>query len=163
MTGGSNPFLPQTYLVPVDENQKDIRLSQYLNDLALSINSKDSGVYDTLETITGQKYLPVFSTAPASNATYRDVFRVIVNFGSLPNTGTKSVAHGLTIGSTWTVTRLYGAATNPSNSFIPLPYASPTLANNIELNVDGTNVNVITGSDRTAYTASYVVLEYMKV
>ena len=163
MTGGSNPFLPQTYLVPVDENQKDIRLSQYLNDLALSINSKDSGVYDTLETITGQKYLPVFSTATASNATYRDVFRVIVNFGSLPNTGTKSVAHGLTIGSTWTVTRLYGAATNPSNSFIPLPYASPTLANNIELNVDGTNVNVITGSDRTAYTASYVVLEYMKV
>ena len=43
------------------------------------------------------------------------------------------------------------------------PYASCTdVAHNIELNVDGTNVNITTGIDRTAYTIVYCVLEYIK-
>lgn len=162
-TGNPNNLLPQTYVIPEDPSEKDVKLSQYLNDIATATNTKDSGIYDAIETITGQSFLPTFSNQTGSNVNYRTVFRLTIDFGSLPNTGTKSVAHGLTIGSTWSVTKLYGGATNPSTSFIPLPYASPTLANNIELNMDATNVNVITGSNRTAYTRSFIIVEYIKV
>jgi hypothetical protein len=43
-----------------------------------------------------------------------------------------------------------------------LPYASPTDADNIELSVDVTNVSITTGSDRTGFTTTYIVLEYIK-
>lgn len=162
-SGNPNNLLPQNYIIPPDPEEKDIKLRQYLNDIATATNTKDSGIYDATEVITGQSFLPLFSTQTGANATYRTVFRLTVDFGALPNTTTKSVAHGLTLGTTWAATKLYGAATDPSTSFIPLPYASPTAANNIELNMDGTNVNVVTGSDRTGYTVCYIVVEYVKV
>jgi hypothetical protein len=46
--------------------------------------------------------------------------------------------------------------------YIPLPYASPTLVNNIQLSVDATNVTITTGIDYSAYTVTYVILEYIK-
>lgn len=162
-TGNPNNLLPQTFIIPSEPEEKDLKLSQYLNDIATATNTKDSGIYDAVETITGQSFLPTFSTQTGANATYRTVFRKVVDFGSLPNTGTKSVAHGIVFGSTYSVTKIYGASTNPSTSFIPLPYASPTLANNISLNLDGTNVNVTTGSNRTAYTRTFIIIEYIKV
>lgn len=162
-TGNPNNLLPQTYIIPEDPSEKDLKIRQYLNDIATATNTKDSGIYDAIETITGQSFLPTFSTQTGANVTYRTVFRLTIDFGNLPNTATKSVAHGLTLDSSWSVTKLYGAATDPSTSFIALPYASPTLVNNIELNMDGTNVNVITGSDRTAYTRCFIIVEYIKV
>ena len=162
-TGNANNLLPQTYIIPDDPEEKDLKIRQYFNDIATATNTKDSGIYDAIETITGQSFLPLFSTQTGANATYRTVFRKVIDFGALPNTTTKSVAHGITIGSTFSATKVYGAATDPSTSFIPLPYASPTAANNIELNLDGTNVNVTTGSDRTGYTRCFVIVEYIKV
>lgn len=162
-TGNPNNLLPTTYIIPENVSEKDLVIGQYLNNIATATNTKDSGIYDAVETITGQSFLPTFSTQTGANATYRTVFRLVIDFGALPNATTKSVAHGLTLGSTWSVTKLYGAATDPSTSFIPLPYASTTLANNIELNMDATNVNVTTGIDRTGYTRCFIIVEYIKV
>lgn len=88
---------------------------------------------------------------------------MVVDFGALPNTGTKSVPHNITVTGSTIWTRYYATATYPGSSGIPIPYASPTLANNIEINVDATNVNITTGSDRTAYTTTYVILEYLQL
>lgn len=162
-TGNPNNILPTNYIIPENLEQKDIKLRQYLNDIASATNTKDSGLYDAIETITGQQFLPTFSTQTQANATYRTVFRKVIDFGALPNTATKSVAHGITFGSTLSATKIYGAATDPATLWIPLPYASPTLANNIELNLDATNVNVITGSNRTNFTRCFIILEYIKV
>ena len=162
-TGNPNNLLPTSYVIPDDLEQKNIKLRQYLNQIATALNTKDSGIYDATETITGQSFLPLFSTQTQSNVTYRTVFRKVIDFGALPAAGTKSVAHGITFGSTFSVTKIYGAATDPSSSFLPLPYASPTLTNNIELNLDATNVNVIVGTNRSAYTRCFVVVEYIKV
>lgn len=159
--GNPNTFLPQDYIFPTSESDFKEKLRYYLNEMSFAVNTKDSGVYDAVETVTGQKFLPTFSTESSSSTNYRSVLRKVVDFGSLPNAGTKSVAHGITLGSTLSVTQLYAAATNPSTSWIPIPYASPTAANNIELNVDSTNINIITGSNRTAYTRCFVVIEYI--
>lgn len=142
-----------------------VRLYQNLNLMALSLNTRDAGYYNTAEFINGQLFFPnpALNSSTQQDAVFRQVYRMVVNFGSLPNTGTKSVAHGITVTPMTTFTRIYAASSNTiGNSYIPIPYASPTLANNIEINVDATNVNITTGSDRTAYTITYVILEYLQ-
>jgi len=81
----------------------------------------------------------------------------------LPNTGTTNVADGITVTAGTIFTRIYGVANNQAGtSYLPLPYASPTAASNIELSVNNTNVTIVTGSNRVAYTVTYVVLEFIK-
>ena len=160
-TGNPNNLLPQTYIIPDDPQEKDLKIGQYLNDIATATNSKDSGIFDAVETITGQQFLPLFGTQTASNATYRTVLRKVIDFGALPNATSKSVAHGITFGSTLSATKIYGAATSPSTAWIPLPFASPTLASNISLELNATNVIVTTGSNRTSFTRCFVVIEWI--
>ena len=99
-TGNPNNILPQDYIIPEEQNEKDIKLRQYLNEISTATNTKDSGIYDAVETITGQSFLPTFNTQTAANVTYRTVFRKVIDFGTLPNTATKSIAHGITFGTT---------------------------------------------------------------
>lgn len=137
-----------------------VRLYQNINNISIAVNLKDSGYYVDQEFVNGQQF---FNPTPNTTADYRADFRKLIDFGTLPNAGTKSVPHGITVDANTTWTRIYGAATDPVNLIgLPLPYASPTDANEIELYVDATNVNVITGSNRTAFTRCYIILEYLK-
>lgn len=139
-----------------------VQLYQIINNVALVTNIKDSGYYVLTEFVTGALYFPnpALTSLTARTPTFRQVFRKVINFGALPN-GTKSVAHGLPITAGYSFTKIYATATNPSTSFIPIPYASAT-GDNIELSVDATNVTITTASDRTAYTICYAVLEFIK-
>lgn len=142
-----------------------VRMYQQLNNMASSINVRDAGLYHTNEFVNGQTFFasPANSSATSSNAAQRQVHRKVIDFGQLPNTGAKSYAHNIDIQGGWTFTRIYGATSDTANrSFLPLPYSSPVLINNIELSVDATSVTVTTGSDRTAYGTTYIVLEYLK-
>lgn len=136
-----------------------VELAQNINEIALVLNIKVSGYYPLLEFVNGKLFFP---NPTAANPVYRQAFHKLINFGALPNAGTKSVAHGLTVDANFTFTRIYGTATDPSTAGIPLPYSSTTLINNIELSVDATNVNITTGIDRTGFTTTYVILEYLK-
>lgn len=142
-----------------------VRLYQNINNIALALNLKDTGYYTIQEFLNGQVFFPnpSLSSTTAQTPTYRQVFRTTVNFGTLPNAGATSVAHNIDITSGYSFTRIYGAATNTARtSFLPLPFASTTLNQTIQLEVDATNVTITTGIDRTAYTVCYVVLEYIK-
>jgi len=142
-----------------------VRLFQNTNNMALAVNGKDAGIYHTDEFVNGQTFFPNpnLNSMSGSKPTERQVYRKVINFGALPNNATKTVAHGLTINSSYSFTRIYGAATNVANGFyIPLPYASSTASDIIELLVDNTNVNLKTVSDMSAYTTCYVILEYLK-
>lgn len=139
-----------------------VRLYQGLNTMVLSLNDKDSGYYPLNQFVNGQQFFPSVAATELVADQYRPVTRIVINFGALPNTGTKSVAHGLTINAGVTFTRIYGAASDTSGfNYIPLPYASPTLINNIELKVSSTNVTVITGSNRSNFNICYIVLEFL--
>ena len=168
-------FVPTTFVWEIqqiqssniDENLKDIlvRLYQNLNQVVLPINTKDTGIYDLSEFVNGQVFFPnttLSSTTPQA-PTARQVYRKVINFGALPNAATKSVAHGITIDTNVSITRLYGAATNPGVSFIPIPYVSITaLTDQAELGMNATNVNIHTAINYSAYTTCYVVIEYIK-
>ena len=169
-------YVPSTYiwdvaqLQTIDINSPEfrellIRLYQNINSITVALNLKDSGYYDTQEFVTGSQLFPNPSLISSSSTTpsFRNIYRTIVNFGALPNAGSKSVAHGIAITSGFSFVKIYGAASDQTAlNFIPLPYASPTLINNIQIDVDATNVTITTGSNRTNFTISYIILEYIK-
>lgn len=143
-----------------------VRLRQSINNVSLVVNACDTGYYPLIEILNAQLFFPdpALSSKTAQLPTYRQVFRIVVNFGELPDTATKSVAHGIGPTSTYSFTRIYATAsdtTAPLN-YIPIPYASNTAGASIELNVDATNVNITTGSNRTNFNICYVILEYIK-
>jgi|SRR5579859_5740980 len=144
-----------------------VRLALIVNRINLAVNTKETSIYDnSREFVTSGQYFPnptFFSGTPQAPDP-RTIYRTVINFGALPNTATKSVPHNITCTAATSFTRIYGAATNPSTSYIPLPFVSATdVAHNIEVNVDTTNVNVITGANYSAYTTTYIVLEYLQI
>lgn len=140
-------------------------LRQSVNNMAISINSKDSGYYPLTEFMSGQSWFkdPTLNSQSNKTPVLRQGFRKVINFGMLANTATKSVLHGIdfSAGSTYIFTRIYGAATNPTAPrAIPLPYVSA--AGIAELYVTGTHIVVTTTADYSAYTRCIVVVEYLK-
>lgn len=155
------------YELDLDEKFEDllVRLYQNLNNMSLSINVRDAGYYDTQEFLNSQVFFPnpLFRSNTGTVATYRSVFRKVINFGVLPNAGATAVPHGITCIASTSFTRIYATASDPvALAYIPIPYASPVLINNISIDVDATNVTITTGSNRSAFTICYVILEYLQ-
>jgi len=168
-------YVPSTYIwdisqlsaLDIDPELKEllVRLYQNINAITISLNIKDSGYYDTNEFVNGQLLFPnpILSSSSSTVPTYRQIYRIVINFGTLPNAGSTSIAHNIPISTGYTFTRIYGSASDPVNlEYIPLPYSSPTLINNIELSVNATNITVTTGSNRSNFTVTYIILEYIK-
>lgn len=136
-----------------------LRLYQHLAKMADNVNLSEKGYYPLFDFVTGNQFFP----NATEDTIYRSVYRKTINFGALPNTGAKSVAHGITFTARSSVTKIYGAASDTTGfNYIPLPFASPILANNISVEVDATNVTVTTGSNRTNFNICYIIIEYMQ-
>lgn len=142
-----------------------IRLYQNLNVMAVRVNQSVAGFLPEQQFINGKLLYPSKSyTYPHPwSSVWRQVYIKVITFGTLPNSaGTISVAHNIDITGLTTFITINGAANDPSTSFIPLPYASPTLADNISVEVTATDVVITVGKDQSAYTSAYVVLEYVQ-
>ena len=143
-----------------------VRLYQNINLIAIQLNGKDAGYYVLGEFINGQSYFPNPTTAaanPTIPVVLRPVYRLTLDFGALPNTGTKSVAHGIVVDNNTTFTRIYATASDTTgHTYIPIPYISATENREVEITVDATNVNITTSANLSNFNQCYVVLEYMK-
>ncbi len=179
---GAEPglFLPTTELFDVGDLEQAgvnnelfkellIRISQASNTSNLALNLKDTGYYVIEEFVNGQVFFknPALSSTTAQVPSFRQVFRKVINFGTLPNSGAANVAHGITIDDNTTFTRIYGTASDVgvSKEYITLPYidvSGTVAAGNIELRVDNTNVTITTTGDGTNFTFCYIILEYLK-
>ncbi len=143
------------------------QLRLILNKMALALNNKVTGIYTQTQFVTGKTWYPdpALSSATSKIPVQRMIFGIVVPFGALPDTATKTVAHGITFpaANTYQGVQIYACATDQTGVVqIPIPYASPVLVNNIELFIDGTNVSITTGSDRTAFTKTDVYFEFIK-
>jgi len=164
-------FVPTSYVwevqsaQSVDVNSPEfkellVRLYQNIANIATALNLKDTGYYYLGEFVNGQLYFPnpALNSQTASTARYRQVTRLTVDFGALPNTGVKSVPHGLTPNAAWTFTRIYATASDTTGlTYIPIPSFQA------DLSVDAVNVNITTTANLTNYNVCYVVLEYLKL
>lgn len=155
-------YVPTTFIYPETPEETRVVLTDYLKKIVAALNAKDIGQYNTQELVNGQ----VFFTS-GNNNVFRNVYRKVIDFGSLPNAATKSVAHNITFTSTLIFTRIYGAANDSAAGAgvsygIPLPYANPTALNaNIELYVTTTDVVVVTAIDYSRFEQCYIILEYI--
>lgn len=141
--------------VELSDDPKQLRFD--INDLyqsiASAVNNKIGGLYVPQEKINSQQY---FDTTNIQK--FKNVYRMVVDFGALPNTGSKSVPHNIPgWDSNYRLTCAYGAATDPiSLQAIPLPN------DGILLEINSTDVTVTTTSNRAAFTETTIVIEYTK-
>ena len=106
------------------------------------------GNYSTSEVNTGFKWIDG-----------SDIYKKTVDIGTLPNNTTKNVAHGISNLSLILnyETVAYGSA------YLPIPYVTMTSQSTfqIQFSFSSTNISVVTGNDRTGYSA-YVTMYYTK-
>lgn len=108
------------------------------------------GDYSASEQDTGAKWLDG-----------RKIYKKTVYTGAMPNASEKSVAHG--ISNLSRIIKIEGYTYNSGIGYtLPLPMASPTAANSMSVGANGVNIVISTGTDRSAYTESYVTLYYTK-
>lgn len=142
-----------------------VRLYQNVNNIALNINTRESGYFPLFEFSCGQLFFPnpTLNANTSTSPVYRQVYRMVVNFGALPNATSKSVVHNIPVTSNYSAVHVYGAASNANaTAMIPLPYASPTLNNNIQVDITNNVVTITTAANYSAYINSYIVIEYIK-
>lgn len=168
------PFLPTTdtydvqTIYSLDINSDEfkeflVRLRQSVNNVLLALNAKDSGFYTQFETICGQQYFPnpALTSLTPQTPVYRAVFREVVLFGPLAM-GVNTKAHNISVTTSTTFTRIYGVVNDITNfSYLPLPYVN-LAGNEIQIDVDATNVTITTAVAMPTYTINYVIVEYLK-
>jgi len=117
-----------------------------LNNIKIDLNVKQNGYYSSLSLLSGTTIFPEVDFGKSAKHKYFEI-------GALPAVaGTSTTAHGLNINRTVSI---YGTAdkiTTPT-SYLPLPYASSTAADIIELYLDKDNIYIVVGKDMSAYSA----------
>lgn len=90
----------------------------------------------------------------------KPLYQKTISCGTLPNATTKLIAH--TITNLDKIITVNGFA-HSTDSILSLPFTSTvSVGANITCYVEGTNIKIITGSNRTVFTVSYVTLQYTK-
>lgn len=150
------PFLPVTTFFPDDFEQFRIRFLQLYTLLARSVNVRGIAIFDQTEFLCGEQW-PTQGNAQSKRSTYRTIYFI----GGIAAGATSTTPHGLSTVTSFT--NIYGTAITDTPDNRPIPYASATLVTNqIEINVDGTNINIINGATAPNITSAIVVLEYLK-
>ncbi len=166
-TDADTPFLPIEFQLPSDREQWRDEIAERHRLISDQVNIRENGQYENStgaephRILTGQRWF-----TSGDNQTKRYTFRSVVDFGALPNAGTTNVAHGITTTANTLFTRIYGVSTDPGGAAItraiPLPFVDPgALANGILLEVGAVNVTITTAIDYSAFTTTYVILEYI--
>ena len=126
---------------------------------ASKINANFATLKSAVESID-----PQYSTSEvATHKVWVDgkvIYRKVIDTGTLPNTGTSSIAHGIT-----TIDHLIsigGYAEGSGLKRLQLPHAGNG-DGAVDVAVDNTNVIIVTASNQNAYTASRVIIEYTKL
>lgn len=159
-------FLPVYDAIP--DKWEDARpfIVEQLKRIALAVNVREIGWFLDEEVLSGKAFIPGVTALSnlSTSQVFRQVLRKVIDFGTLPNAGTKSVPHGIVFDNNFTLVQMYAAATDPVAFLaLPIPYVDPiTLANGIRLDMDATNINIRTAANYTAYTRTSVVIEYLQ-
>lgn len=156
-------YVPVYDVVPEKWEEARPFLVEILKKITNAVNIREIGWFLDEELLSGQAFIP--GIPPAGNSSpsqFRQILRKVVDFGALPNTGLKTVPHGITFDSNFTLTNLYGASTDPNALLaIGLGHAASS-PNQIELYLTSTTINVVTGSNRSNFTRTFIIIEYLQ-
>lgn len=140
----------------------DVTITSPTNGQALIYNNGDwingdvsggGGVdYSTSETDTGLKWID-----------NKSVYRKVIDIGSLPNSTTKYIPHGITGIDTLIHAEIL-TSNNAKDTFFPVPYTvigSPYINYQTNFILTDTDIGIECGTDRSAFSG-YAILEYTK-
>lgn len=145
--------LPLTVEYPEEDKAFKEKLYVVNQRTASSVNTKIGGLYVPEEKTTGAQYYD--SSNPQKN---KNVYRMTVKFGALPNATTKSVPHNIPgWNAFYELKQMYGGATDTANL---LGIAVPN--DTILLRMDRTDVIITTTANYSNYTLCDIVIEYTK-
>lgn len=152
-------FLPTSQVYPEDVSQRLIIHTEKYIAIAQAVNLRVIGIFDKQETPTGKQYFN--DTDPERK---RFSYRQVYTLGALAAGASTIIAHNITgVNSTTTFTQIYGTAVTATVDNRPIPYANVTNVNQqIEINVDATNINISNGSAAPNITSGIITLEYVK-
>lgn len=134
------------------------KLTRVVNDIKLLLDLKISGYFPVTEFLTGKLMFPnpLLTSSTPQTPIYRNGFIKVIDFGTLPDNGIKSVPHEIEVNDSYTFFQMYGASSIPGTSFVSIPNQD------IKLTADAVNVTVQTFSAYVGYTTTYIILEYIK-
>jgi hypothetical protein len=139
-------------------------LYQTVNNIAVSLNQKESGIHDLTEFVTGQNWFNPNPSAGVNNQP-RSHFRKMFYLTSLPAgvTAFNHLINGTTpLTADYTFTGLHAMANNTASfDYYPIPFASAGGAANIEIRANSTQI-VITNNSGVTFNKIYVFAEYLK-
>lgn len=160
-SSGFNNFVPNDLVMPDDYENASLVLTDYFRYIVNALNSRDISIYDEQEFADGQIW---FNPSDRQKPRYGN--RKVIDLGGLNDfttTNPQTVSHNISITSNFVITKIYGAATDPSTEFISLPYVDMTGGNNhIQLSMNGSDVILRSNADYSNFTTAYVVLEYLR-
>ena len=143
-------YLRTTREFPNDLQNLIVEISRGYEDTASAVNSRVIGIFSINQpAITGESW---FVSRNGRQQTLRQVYTF---------TATGSIPHNININSIDGFTRIYGTATNGTIWFL-LPYVDITAtANQIQITIDSTNINIISGGGAPVITKGFIVLEWL--
>jgi hypothetical protein len=153
------PFIATSTFFPENFEEFRVKFLELYRDLANTVNTREVGIFDLQEFLTGEQWFTV-GNPQVKRRTYRKSFVLAATVAG----ATTVIPHGITgVNTTTTFTHIYGTCLTAVPDNRPIPYASVTNVNQqIEINVDATNINVINGTAAPNITSGIVVLEYLK-
>lgn len=170
MTIGTDSQNLESYLPPYDVVPKTWEeggpfFIEQIKEHANAINVREIGFYLDQELLTGKSFIPGLNDISdgGSSQVFRSILRKVIVTGALPRNATKSVPHGITFDANFSLIDMWLAATDPVNFLaFSLAYWDKTGTSPITVNMDSTNINITTTGNYSAYTTSYVVVEYIQ-
>lgn len=141
-----------------------VRLYQNMSNMAVVLNNKQSGYFLEQVFATSRQY---FNPSTTNQLQLRPGFNKMIDVGAVAAGATVTTAHGLTpliapSPSTWKFVYIGGVANDTvGGHYYPIPFASSSGTNNIQVTVDVTNVVVV---NKTAinFTDVYIELDWVE-
>jgi hypothetical protein len=139
-------YIQQDFIVP-DPTDPDfiVKMTQYLRDIAKELRYKQTIIQTIEEQIIGEE-------------AGRTIFGKTIDFGALPNTGTKCIPHGITITDSFRWRKIYAIAQKKDGTAIGINIAK----NFVNAFVTPTNICIETSSNRSDFIYTTIFLEYIK-
>jgi hypothetical protein len=157
------PYLPTTQNFPEDAKSLSNTLSKWATDVAQNMNTRSIGIYNMVQSATGNKYYTNQNMNPANPIEYRQSFRQVYTLAALPNSTTATIPTNIQNIAMATFVNIYGVAQSASiaTALTPWVMATPNDAPYLRINISTGNIEIITTSGNWVTYAANITLEYL--
>jgi microcystin-dependent protein len=164
-SGNLQPYIVILYIIKVASGEATVPTSVIVTNAdVLQINQNKNDITALTNKVVREDS---YSTTPQIVGKWinnKDIYRKVINFGNLSNTGSNSVSSGLTPANVQIV-KFYGTARNSDGQTFSIPNARPDgSASGLGMWIDSSgNLVINVGTmNRSTYTA-FVIIEYINL